>query len=297
MNLNHIKGNTYCIDTGMSSIPVYKLDDENVILLDTGWANGERVGLELILEENKWRVAGILASHAHIDHIGNNAYFQGKYGTVIGMARNEAMTCSSLMSLKAYYSGHAMTDIERHFGHMVCKTDVMIEPEDHTVELCGATFGVFHTPGHSPAHTCLITPDDVAYLGDALISYEVMAGAKMPYDFVLKEDLESKARLKTLKASQYIVAHKGVFTNIDQLIDDNINFYKERAERVFETIDGAMTVEDIFKAVVNAFSIHVKTKFGSAVIERMLRSYIEYMVDEKRLEVVLVNGMIHYKPV
>lgn len=37
MEIKAVKVNTYCIDTGMTYIPLYKVNDEEVIMLDTGW--------------------------------------------------------------------------------------------------------------------------------------------------------------------------------------------------------------------------------------------------------------------
>ncbi|MCX7028107.1 MAG: hypothetical protein NT061_11665 [Spirochaetes bacterium] len=65
-------------------------------------------------------------------------------------------------------------------------------------------------PGHSSAQVGAGIIDDVAYLADALISEEVMKGSKVPCSFALKDDLESKAGLRRLRRSAYIVAHKGL---------------------------------------------------------------------------------------
>ena len=34
--LEHVKGQTYCIVTGYSRLPVYKLNDTDVIMIDSG---------------------------------------------------------------------------------------------------------------------------------------------------------------------------------------------------------------------------------------------------------------------
>ena len=75
MDIKRIKGNTFCIDTGMTYIPFYKINDKEIILLDSGWIK-EREGIDRLLNENKFKVVGILCSHAHIDHIGNNTYLK-----------------------------------------------------------------------------------------------------------------------------------------------------------------------------------------------------------------------------
>jgi glyoxylase-like metal-dependent hydrolase (beta-lactamase superfamily II) len=294
MQIKEIKGNTFCIDTGMTYIPFYKINDEEIIMLDSGWAKGEREGINELLEKNSFKVVGIICSHAHIDHIGNNAYLKKKYNCIIAMSAYEALVCSSTVNLKVYYSSQTLSDVTEHFGHMVCETDIMILDNQDTIYVCGIKFKILHTPGHSPAHICITTPDDVAYLGDALISYEVMRGAKMPYAYILREDLKSKLKLYDLRCSKYVVAHKGMYNDIAKLIADNINFYKNRATRVYDVIDGAMTMEDILKAVIKKFNIHVNSKYRYTLIERMLRSYVEYLNETGIIELNIDDGVLKY---
>jgi glyoxylase-like metal-dependent hydrolase (beta-lactamase superfamily II) len=297
MEIIKVKGNTFCIDTGMTYIPFYKINDEEIIMMDTGWKVGEREGIEELLEENNYKIVGIICSHAHIDHIGNNTYLKNKYNCVIAMPAYEALVCSSTVNLKVYYSTRTLSDVTERFGHMVCETDIMISDNQDKIYVCGIKFKILHTPGHSPAHICISTPDNVAYVGDALISYEVMKGAKMPYAFILKEDLKSKTKLFDLKCSRYVVAHKGMYDDITKLINDNIDFYKNRAERIYDIIEGAMTMEDIMKSVIKSFNIHVKTVDKYALIERMLRSYVEYLNETERIELIMEDGFLKYTKV
>ena len=294
MEIKEVKGNTFCIDTGMLYIPFYKINHEEIIMLDSGWAKGEREGIDEILEKNNLKVVGIICSHAHVDHIGNNAYLKKKYNCIIAMPAYEALICSSTVNLKLYYNSQTLSDVTEHFGHMVCQTDIMILDNQDILYVHGIKFKILHTPGHSPAHICIITPDDVAYLGDALISYEVMRGAKMPYAYILSEDLKSKLKLYDLKCSKYVVAHKGMYDDITKLITDNIDFYKNRAIRVYDVIDGAMTMEDILKAVIKKFNIHVNSRYKYTMIERMLGSYVEYLNETGMIVLNMDEGFLKY---
>lgn len=294
MKIKAIMGNTFCIDTGMLYIPFYKINDEEIILLDSGWAKGEREGIGEILEKNNLVVAGIICSHAHVDHIGNNAYLKNKYNCTIAMPAYEALICSSTLNLKLYYHSQTLPEVKEHFGHMVCKTDIMILEDQDIIEMRGIKFKILHTPGHSPAHICIITPDDVAYLGDTLISYEVMRGAKMPYAYILSEDLKSKVKLYDLKCSKYVVAHKGIYDDIEKLITDNINFYKNRAIRVYEVISGAMSMEDILRAVIVKFNIHINNRYKYTMIQRMLGSYVDYLIETEMLVFQMDQGIFKY---
>ncbi len=294
MEIKKIKGNTYCIDTGMLYIPFYKINQEEIIMLDSGWAKGERQGIDEILEKNNLLVVGIICSHAHIDHVGNNGYLKKKYNCIIAMPAYEALICSSIVNLKLYYNSQTLLEVTEHFGHMVCKTDILILDNQDLISVRGIEFKIIHTPGHSPAHICIVTPDDVAYLGDALISYEVMRGAKMPYAFILSEDLKSKVKLYDLKCSKYVVAHKGIYDDIIKLINYNIDFYKNRALRIYDVIDGTMTREDILKAVIKKFKINVDSIYKYTMIERMLGSYVEYLNDTKMITLNVHEGFLKY---
>lgn len=289
-----IKGHTFCIDTGMTYIPFYKINDEEIIMLDTGWAAGEQKGITESLQKNALKVVGIINSHAHIDHSGNNSYFREKYGCQIAMPACEAMICSSSINLKLYYNTFALTEIEEHLGHMVCPVDFPIADNQTSIEMCGVEFKIMHTPGHSLGHICLITPDDVAYVGDALISHDVMRGAKMPYASILTKDLESKEKLYELRCSHYIIAHRGIYDDIKELITDNINFYQLRAEKIYDLIEKEMTLQELMQKVIKSFNIHVADMYKYNLIERMLRSYLEYLDEKKRIKLILVDGFLKY---
>lgn len=297
MKIKEINGNTFCIDTGMSYIPFYKINNEEIIMLDSGWAEGEREGINELLEKNNFKVSAIICSHAHVDHVGNNAYLKKKYNSIIAMPAYEALICSSTVNLKLYYNIQTLSEVTEHFGHMVCETDIMISSNEDNISVRGIKFEILHTPGHSPAHICIITPDAVAYLGDTLISYEVMRGAKMPYAFILSEDLKSKVKLYDLKCSKYVVAHKGMYDDITTLINDNINFYKDRASRICAVIEESMTMEDILKAVIKNFNIHIKSRYRYTIMTRMLRSYVEYLHETGIIELNMDDGFLKYSKV
>lgn len=294
MEIIEIKGNTFYIKTGMTFIPFYKINDQEIIMLDSGWSQGQRKGIDELLTINNFKVVAIICTHAHIDHIGNNSYLKKKYNCFIAMPAYESLICSSTVNLKLYYNSQTLSEVTEHFGDMICETDMMIFDNQDSISVKGIKFKILHTPGHSPAHICITTPDDVAYLGDTLISYDVMRGAKMPYAYILSEDLKSKIKLYDLKCSKYVVAHKGIYNDITELITDNIYFYKERASTIYNVIEGAMTMEDILKAVIITFNINVKTRYRYNTIVRMLRSYIEYLNETGRIVLNMDKGFIKY---
>lgn len=291
----HIKGNTFCIDTGMTYIPFYKVNEKEIIMLDSGWAEGEQEELNKLFDFNDFKVVGIINSHSHIDHIGNNSFFKKKYDCIIAMSSFSAHICSSIEALKQYYNRHFLSCVKEHYGHLVCETDIIISENQKSVYINGVKFGIFYTAGHTLGHIAIITPDDVAYLGDSLITDKVMSGTKLPYAYDLEEDLKSKMNLLNLHSKKYVIAHKGIVDNIDNLIEENIKYYTGRAKTLLGFIDHPMTMEEILKVIVKEWKIKIQSVNKYIVVERMLRFYIEYLFETKQVELVIDDGFLKYK--
>lgn len=294
MQILPVKGNTFCIDTGINYIPFYKINNKEIIMLDSGWKEGEREIIINVLEENDFTVVAILNSHGHIDHIGNNSFLKSKYNCIIAMPAYEAHICNSIVNIKLFYNNQTLKSLEENCSHMIFNTDVMIDMNQENIILCGIEFKIIHTPGHSPEHICIVTPDYVIYLGDVLMSKEVMKKAKIPYSYIVSEDLKSKEKLYNIKYSKYILAHKGIYDNISELIKANINLYQDRAKEIYEIISDSMLIEDIIKIVINKFNIHIDNIFKFGFIERMIKSFVDYLCETERLGIVMDNDVPKY---
>ena len=290
----HVAGNTYVLDFPVLHLPYYKKSETEIILLDTGLKREHETALLSFLEEENLTVSGILCTHAHIDHVGNAAWLKEKYGCPIALPKVEAEIVSSLLNLKIFYGTYPMNRIREHFGHMVIKSDRLIEETETEILFQGVPFSIIHTPGHSAGHIAITTPDDVTYIGDALISEEVMRSSKLPYAHILSKDLMSKMKLYHVRSSWYILAHKGIYTDIKDLITDNIYFYKNRAEEILKVIEKPMTFEDILKSLSRSMRISITTPFKYIVVERMLRCYIEYLEETGKITLVLEEDFLKY---
>lgn len=292
MDIIKVKGNTYCIDTGMTYLPFYKLNKNDIILMDTGFKK-ECAEIEDLLENSNFTIKTIICTHAHPDHIGNNAYFKEKYNCKIAMTKDEAFLCSSYANFKSFYD-QPMSLLKSYYSNLVCETDMVINDKQNSITLNDVDFQLFHTFGHSPDQICITTPDNVCYLADSLITHETMEGTKIPYAFVLKDDLESKITLHQLDCNTYIIAHKGILNDIDGLIQDNIKYYSGIAESVYEEITKPMTFEDILKCIIRKYKIEVKSVYKYKMAERMLRSYVEYLYETGRVDTIIENCFIKY---
>ena len=229
MKLTQVKGNTWVIEANQL-IPLYRLPEHRCILLDTGLRE-ERDELEQALLQAELTPAGILCSHAHIDHCANNGYLQEKYNIPVALTAPEAGMCSNLLTLKCYMLMLTPGMVEREVAAMVHTPDVVVPPADGVFSFAGADFSIVYTPGHSAGHICTITPDRVCYVADALLSWEMLQ-AKLPYCLSHQSAWESREKLRRLGCESYIMAHRGICQDLDQLIDANHDLVLRRAGEI-----------------------------------------------------------------
>lgn len=295
MNLTQIKGNTWVIEANQL-IPLYKLDETRCVLLDTGLFE-EREELEETLLSNGLTPAGVLCSHAHVDHCANNGYFQEKYGAQVALTFPEAGMCSTPLTLKCYFLTLSPGTVERESSCMIHRPDVFLPMSDGPFSFCGAEFQIVHTPGHSAGHICTITPDNVCYTADALLSAELL-NAKLPYSLSHKLAMDSREKLRRLDCGAYIMAHRGVCSGSDigGLIDANQALVRRRAEEILALIDRPMTASQIDEKACVLYQLFTHKPRRSLRFERNVRFFIEYLVDAGRLTETCKNGATYYSP-
>ena len=276
MNVRQIKGNTWVLE-GMEWIPFYRLEEQT--LLDHGLTP-----------------AGILCSHAHVDHGGNNRYFQEKYRIPVALTVKEAGMCAGVLTLKCYFLMLPPGMVEREASHLVHTPDVIVPDRDGPFSFCGAEFQIIQTPGHSAGHISTITPDGVCYVGDALLSREQL-GAKLPYCLSHQMGIDSREKLRGTRAELFVMAHRGMCTweELEALIDDNQALAQQRAGEVLALVTGPMTVSQITQRVCRYFQLLSRRPTRSLRYERNIRFFVEYLADRGDLVMEARDGVTFYR--
>ena len=270
MKLTQVKGSTWVLEAN-ELIPLYLLDDRRCVLLDSGLAK-ERDEIEKTLLEAGLEPAGILCSHAHVDHCANNRYFQEKYHLPVALTAPEAGMCSSILNLKCYRLLVSPDAAEQEMSEMVHVPDLILPPVDGPIRLAGAMFRILHTPGHSSGHICAVTPDNVCYTGERLRELE-------DCDF-------------------FIMAHKGVCAGreIGPLIDANQELVRRRAGEIRDLITEPMDFSQICRAVCTRFSLLTRRPRRALYYERNIRLFVEYLMDQGELGMETRQGTAFYLP-
>jgi hydroxyacylglutathione hydrolase len=107
----------------------------------------------------EFRVAAILVTHCHWDHLGGIAGLAEAAGAPVYMPELEAQV---LENPQAFYPDQPIRPYT---------ADVRLQG-DETIEVAGLTFDVVEVPGHSPGHVAYAT-DGALFSGDVLFAGSV----------------------------------------------------------------------------------------------------------------------------
>ena len=285
MELRHVYGRTYAAVGATALMPVYKLTDTDIVLMDTGYARLDRSALVNLIEGNGFRLRGLICSHAHFDHTGNVRYLQQRYGCQAAAQIIEAGISVNPDAYRANYVALTYGKSREYLLEECFPADVIIPADAGHLDFCGARFGILQLPGHSAGHIGVVTPDGVAYLGDCLIDEEQIAAAKLPTSMFIARDLESKESLRNLRRPAYIIAHKQVLTDIGPLIDRNIAFIHDKGRELLEDLEDGMSFDQWIYAFCQRENVRTRNEFKFSIVERNFANFVDWLTDEGKVEV------------
>ncbi len=276
MILEQVKGNTWVLK-GWAYIPLYKVDDTHCILLDTGSIQ-ERADLEESLQRGGLTPVGILGSHAHIDHMGSHQYFRNKYGTKVAMSLHEAGRMVTPRGFHQQYPTLDWAAIQDYpeLAEVCGPIDQVILPWEDKVRFCGAEFGILHTPGHSPGHICVTTPDGVLYAADGCMSPQARAKSKLIYTASVTGYLESLEILAQIQAEVYILAHKGVHHSLTDIIPAERAAVEAMLADFFTLVGETTTARTLMGQICRKYAITPENLRHVAYLETVGQAYINW---------------------
>ena len=283
MELRHVLGRTWVAAASTALLPIYRVTDADMILIDTGYAKLDRAGLTALIEDSGFHLRGIICSHAHFDHSGNVRYLQQRCGAKAAAHIIEAGISVNPDAYRANYVALTYGKSREFFLEECFVADTIIGPEDDFLDFCGVRFGILQLPGHSAGHIGVVTPDNVAYVGGCLLDQQQIDSAKLPTSMFIARDLQSKEFLRRTQYDAYILAHKSVVTDIAPLVDSNIAFIHRKAEELLNDLTDGMTFAQWISTFCQRENIRTKNELKFSIIERNFSNFVDWLTDEGRI--------------
>ena len=212
MELVQLGAKTYYIKNN-TNIGIYKIDEKNVYLIDTG--NDKDAGKKIlkILDEQEWTCKGVILTHSHADHMGGAKLIQDRTNCQV-LAHN-IETCFAkypVLEPSLLYGAYPLKDLQNKF--LMAKETNTLEVEDNLPE----GLEMLTLKGHTFDMIGIKTSDNIYFLGDALLSEETITKYHLFYLYNVKEFLNTLEYLSTLKGHFYIPSHIEGTSNIKDLI-------------------------------------------------------------------------------
>lgn len=277
--LVQVSENCYYIQSP-AKIGLVKLNDQDVILIDSG--NDKDAGRKVrqILNANKWKLKAIYNTHANADHIGGNKYLQAQTGCKIYVPGIDCeFTRSPLLELSFLYGGYPPKDL-RHKFLMAQASDA----EYLTKEVLPEGFEIIPLPGHFFDMVGFRTPDDVVYLADCLSSRETLEKYRIGFIYDVAAYLQTLEMVKTMEAKLFIPAHAVVTDSIAELAQYNIDQVNEIADRILTRCETSCCFEELLRQLFDAYALTMNFE-QYVLVGSTVRSYLAWLKDTGRLDV------------
>ena len=290
MELVNVGEKTYYIKNP-TNIGIYKVDDENVYLIDTG--NDKDAGKKIlkIVEEQGWKVTGIISTHSNADHIGGNKIIQDRTGCEI-LAHNieKSITENPILEPAFLYGGYPFKDIRNKF--LLAKKSDVTSIEGNLPD--GLEY--FNLKGHFFDMIGIRTSDDVYFLADALFSEETITKYHLFFIYDVREYLKTLDFLSELHGRLYIPSHCEATDDIKHLIQVNKKKIYENVDVIYKGCGHGKTFEEILKYVFDEYNLMMNTN-QFFLVGSTVKSYLSYLFDEKKIGYEFIDNKMLWKQI
>ncbi len=289
--LIQVSGSSYYIQSP-AKIGLYKLNDTDVCLIDSGNDKDAGKKIRKVLEANGWTLKTIYNTHSNSDHIGGNKYLQGQTGCEIFALGIECdFTNHTILEPALIYGGYAPKDLRHKF--------ILAQPSEAkplTKDVLPEGWELIELPGHFFDMVGFRTPDDVVYLADCLSSRETIDKYKIGFIYDVGAYIETLEKVKTMKAKIFVPSHAEPTEDIVPLAQYNIDKVNEVADKIVSICEKPINFEKILQRLFTDYDLVMNFE-QHALVGSTVRSYLAWLKDSGRLTVEFTDNMLMWKQV
>lgn len=248
------------------------LADDGVYLIDSGSDKEAGRRVRKVLDDNGWRLLGILNTHSHADHIGGNHYLQSKTGCkVFASGVEAAFTRHPILEPAFLYGGSPCGELRHKFLLAQESVPVDFSDKDFPKEV-----EIIPLPGHSFEMVGFRTPDGVIFLADCLSSRETLEKYGLPFIYDVEVYLKTLDKVETLEAPLFVPAHAPTAEDVRELVRFNRERVLEAAERLTEICHEPLSFDIILQRTFEEYGLVMNFE-QYALVGSTVRSYLSWL--------------------
>ena len=211
-SLNKVGEKTYYIDCP-TNIGLYKLNDTDVCIIDSG--NDKEAGRKInkILKENNFNLKYIINTHSNADHIGGNEFLQKRTECkIISTEIENLFTKYPILEPSFLYGGYPFNKLTNKF--------LMAKASNPTGNLDELPEGLEYIKlgGHFFDMIGIKTSDDVYFLADCVFGENIVKKYHISFIYNVDEFLKTLDYVENLEGKLFIPSHAEACEDIKPLV-------------------------------------------------------------------------------
>lgn len=292
MQLQHIAGNSYFLD-GVNGVGVYVFSDQTCLLVDSGFSESQAKKIVTLLTAEGLQIKTIYNTHAHVDHCGGNEYLQTQcqceiIASQMAAAIIENPTFGPAMLFTAY-----PLKVLRSRALMAQPSKVSRIASPGPLSINNLEFQVYDLPGHSLGHTGLMTPDDVAFLGDSLMHEQMLMEYPFLYMFDITRQLETLDFIRRQNWPLVLLTHGGLVNDLNGCLEKNQARIMEIAEEILALLDTSRSHEEILAALLIKYDLSVNSG-QYYLVSSTIAAFLSHLSQQKRIRNRVEEGVMKF---
>ncbi len=289
--LNQINEKSYYINCP-AKIGIYKANDTDVYLIDSGNDKDAGRRVRKILDENGWKLKGVINTHSNADHIGGNKYLQNQTGCkIFSNGIETAFTEYPILEPSFLYGGYPCRDLRHKFLLADKSTAVDINDSDFPKEL-----EIINLPGHFFDMIGIRTPDDTVFLADCISSESTLKKYQISFIYDVEAYLNTLNMVEKMQAKVFVPAHAEVTDDIKKLVQINREKVYEISETIKRVLKTPMCFEALLKILFDNFNLTMNFE-QYVLVGSTVRSYLSYLKDKDKITADFENNQLLWKTV
>lgn len=284
--LNQVGERSYYINCP-AKIGIYKANDTEVYLIDSG--NDKDAGRKIrkILSEDGWSLKGIINTHSNADHIGGNKYLQQQTGCKIFADGIEAaFTKYPLLEPSFLYGGYPCKDLRHKF---------LLASESDVCEITDADFPkeleVIPLRGHFFDMIGIRTPDNVVFLADCISSKSTLEKYQISFIYDVAEYLNTLDKVETMEAAMFVPAHSDVTNSIKSVVQLNRQKVFDISNDIQSILNTPMCFEELLKRLFDKYGLTMNFE-QYVLVGSTVRSYLSWLKDNEKIRAAFTENSL-----